>query len=61
MMKTWHAGISEEEQNALEARLAGRVSWLVQSEQWTHRLAALSLSKASLAFAKSAKMFREVQ
>ena len=31
----------------MEARLAGRIPWLVQSEQWTHRLAALSLSKAS--------------
>lgn len=45
--KQFHAGASEEEQSAVEARLAGRIPWLVQSEQWTHRLAALSLSKAS--------------
>lgn len=45
----------------MEARLVGRVPWLVQSMQWTHRLAALSLSKASLAPARSAMMFRDVQ
>ena len=44
---TWPADASEDDQYAVEAHLVGRIPWLVQSEQWTHRLAALSLSKAN--------------
>jgi hypothetical protein len=43
----WPAEASEDDQYAVEAILVGRIPWLVQSEQWTHRLAALSLSKAN--------------
>lgn len=50
----WPADASEDDQHAVEAHLVGRIPWLVQSEQWTHRLAALSLSKASdLPFSKT--------
>ena len=47
------SGASDDEQRAVQAHLIGRIPWLVQSEQWTHRLAALSLSKASPAIATS--------
>ena len=43
----WPADASENGQHAVEAHMVGRIPWLVQSEQWTHRLAALSLLKAS--------------
>lgn len=47
------SGASDDEQRAVQAHLIGRIPWLVQSEQWTHRLAALSLSMASPAIANS--------
>ena len=43
----WPADASEDGQHAVEAHMVSRIPWLVHSEQWTHRLAALSLSKAS--------------